>query len=319
MHNDRTRISHHILLADKAWLASAACDVRVAARYQHVCNCMDPLDSNALLWISTQRADFAPGVLVLSCAQLPPLLEPGARVTLAAHEKTGTIELYANDRIIAVGDAHVLRSVKPLSPLAKSPAFPTAQQLSQHALHARELLASLGKRTSAYHPDYRPTSAIEALIQRRLHEGGHVFCAALNDTPHATPHGASHATQAAQKPLASARSLIGLGSGLTPAGDDFIVGALAIAWLALPHVQDALDATAWSAALQQTTTVSRHYLSAARDGIFAERVSNAATSLILNPANATAALEELARFGASSGTDSLAGMTYMLAELSQNA
>lgn len=111
----------------------------------------------------------------------------------------------------------------------------------------------------------------------------------------------------------AAHSLLGLGEGLTPAGDDWLVGALAVLhrlaqrWaFAEGHLASVLvgDAAA------RTTTVGAAFLAHAVAGEFAEPARDLVCAASLAPARAAAA--RLAAMGATSGADTLAGMRAAL-------
>ena len=103
--------------------------------------------------------------------------------------------------------------------------------------------------------------------------------------------------------------LIGLGEGLTPSGDDCVVGALAVLhrlapeWLA---VNEALRDRLAEAAMTRTTDVARNFLLEALEGRFAERVRD----LVIASSDevATGAARELLAMGATSGADTLCGI-----------
>jgi hypothetical protein len=108
---------------------------------------------------------------------------------------------------------------------------------------------------------------------------------------------------------AAAGALIGLGEGLTPAGDDCVVGALAVLhrlrpdWLAVnSRVTDALAA----AARTRTTDIARDFVLEALAGRFAEPVLAVVTAESVEAARRTA--KGLARLGATSGADTLHGI-----------
>src|SRR5215471_1211753 len=106
---------------------------------------------------------------------------------------------------------------------------------------------------------------------------------------------------------AAATDLIGLGEGLTPAGDDCVVGALAAihhlapGWLE-PHAVRAIA----EAARHRTTDVARDFLLEALAGRFAEPV----LAILAAPsaARATDAARRLLAMGATSGADTLDGL-----------
>ncbi|MGE3192855.1 MAG: DUF2877 domain-containing protein [Microbacteriaceae bacterium] len=101
--------------------------------------------------------------------------------------------------------------------------------------------------------------------------------------------------------------LIGAGPGSTPAGDDVVAGVLA----GLRATGNAAAATALGMQvlpmLTRTTSASAHYLAAAADGRFADRVHQLVAGLA-DVRAAARAVGAASTFGASSGTDLLAGI-----------
>ncbi|NJN98916.1 MAG: DUF2877 domain-containing protein [Anaerolineales bacterium] len=145
-----------------------------------------------------------------------------------------------------------------------------------------------------------PTESTPVLGER-LRQAAAQFSQALGDK--------TKAEQVAR----AASSLAGLGSGLTPAGDDYLVGAMAALWLTdlkalLPEIA--------AAAVPQTTTLSAAFLTAAARGEFLEPWHHLAQSLYTGTIESLSrALAQVATFGASSGRDALAGFTTSLYRL----
>jgi len=113
-----------------------------------------------------------------------------------------------------------------------------------------------------------------------------------------------------------ARALIGLGEGLTPAGDDCLVGVLAVLARFRPSLLAADPGTVSEladCARAHTTIVGREFLLHALAGEFSEPVLGLMTA-DSEPA-ARGAAERLASMGASSGADTLNGMRLALADL----
>ena len=109
----------------------------------------------------------------------------------------------------------------------------------------------------------------------------------------------------------AAGALVGLGQGLTPSGDDLLVGCLA--WLARrPEMRGCRDglAEARRPRLATTTTVSRHYLIEALAGRVSEPLALLADALDApRPALPVCeAVEAALVIGASSGADGIAGL-----------
>ena len=107
-----------------------------------------------------------------------------------------------------------------------------------------------------------------------------------------------------------AAGLAGLGSGLTPAGDDFLTGVMLWAWLAHP-TPGPLCRTLVKVAAPRTTTLSAAFLRAAGRG-----ECGAAWHALLAALSAgtdteiAAATREVLAHGATSGADSLTGFLY---------
>ena len=104
--------------------------------------------------------------------------------------------------------------------------------------------------------------------------------------------------------------LAGLGGGLTPAGDDFLAGAMLWAWLAHPTPEPICRAVS-EAAAPHTTTLSAAFLRAAARGECSARWHALLAGLCdAAEAKITAAVRDITRHGATSGADSLAGFLY---------
>jgi hypothetical protein len=110
---------------------------------------------------------------------------------------------------------------------------------------------------------------------------------------------------------APVQGLIGLGPGLTPSGDDFLVGALALLdALAERNIHAALTAAIADAPPASTSPLSRCLLRAAAAGHTGEHLHCAVASVISGkPASAIAAVRNI---GHSSGWDMLAGIVITL-------
>ena len=116
--------------------------------------------------------------------------------------------------------------------------------------------------------------------------------------------------------LDGARRLMGLGEGLTPAGDDLLVGSLAVARRFRPDFL--LDNPGIGQALaditrEGTTLVAREFLLEAIEGRFAEIVIALLTAA--DAPRARVALDDLFDLGATSGADTATGMRLALEAL----
>jgi len=109
----------------------------------------------------------------------------------------------------------------------------------------------------------------------------------------------------AVRALPTLRSLVGLGSGLTPSGDDFLIGALAMLDALGQTNMHAQLGEAVAAALERTSPLSASFLRAAAAGHVGENLHVMIAALIAGDVDA--AVAAAARIGHTSGWDALAG------------
>ena len=124
---------------------------------------------------------------------------------------------------------------------------------------------------------------------------------------------------AARGPLMPLRravaALVGLGPGLTPAGDDFLCGLLAAARAADPALITALG-DAVEASLGRTTSIGAFLLRWAVEGFWPTALVDLAEGLAgEREAEALAGLAELCQLGHSSGCDLATGFLFGLGSL----
>jgi hypothetical protein len=124
--------------------------------------------------------------------------------------------------------------------------------------------------------------------------------------------------------LAAMHRLIGWGPGLTPSGDDVLVGCLRGLWLInrnQPTKSERLDR--WCDILRpdldaRTTRVGAEFIRYALDGAFAEVLDQAALSLLdaCHPPAVQSAVNRLLGLSETSGTDTMLGLLRCLEALS---
>ena len=106
--------------------------------------------------------------------------------------------------------------------------------------------------------------------------------------------------------------LAGLGFGLTPSGDDYLLGVMASLWLT--KNTNFLEEIACLSS-QKTTSLSAAYLMAASKGDFAECWHDLAQAVLYQDLKALRdSISEFLQIGASSGRDALAGFSTHLLE-----
>ncbi len=121
------------------------------------------------------------------------------------------------------------------------------------------------------------------------------------------------------------RKLVGLGAGLTPTGDDVLVGLLAATWA---HIETAPQRAAWMQALtgtvreqsHRTNDISRSYLVLAVEGQFSSSLAALARAICSgsSPETVHEAAEVAFRTGHTSGLDAVTGLLAGLAAWNEN-
>ena len=111
-----------------------------------------------------------------------------------------------------------------------------------------------------------------------------------------------------------ARGLAGLGAGLTPAGDDFLLGAMVAIWSACPSSEAAaLAESIASASAPFTTSLSAAWLQAAARGEVAAPWHDLISSIARGDRDGVlSAAERILNTGHTSGADALAGFVVGL-------
>jgi len=113
--------------------------------------------------------------------------------------------------------------------------------------------------------------------------------------------------------LDAAEKLAGLGSGLTPSGDDFIVGALHALYVLRPADAAALAAAIAARAAPRTTRLSAAWLHAAARGEAGSLWHGLIDALTVSDvATIEAGVSEVLQVGHTSGADALAGFVAVL-------
>lgn len=167
--------------------------------------------------------------------------------------------------------------------------------------------------------DAPDVSSADTLAARTL-DAATAAWLAMSETLRRLPQDSRH--DARMSALGSAAAgLAGLGTGFTPAGDDFLLGLMYALWSTRPQLQAAHAARIIAASAgPRTTTVSRAWLWAGARGEAAPAWH--ALLEVLNDGAAeavTTAVARLARIGHTSGADAVAGYVLGLGALLEGA
>jgi hypothetical protein len=178
------------------------------------------------------------------------------------------------------------------------PVFPSADALPNSLLIAKRVLISEG-REGGYKYFFQQTEVKSDLFSRALQQRAEFLLTALKQRQFAAvqTHGCS---------------LIGLGHGLTPSGDDFLAALITVFYLPdgpFPEECRQIGQYWASAANSSTTAVSAFLLHTAAEGRAREPVSEFIAAMANNRSDAILqTARQVLAFGSSSGTDWLAGL-----------
>jgi hypothetical protein len=244
----------------------------VAGRFERACNLVD--DAGRVITLATPAIGNGPFFIVLNAdANLFETLRPRQPARIDTEQ-------------IALGDWRI-------------PLY--AARVWDARLPDREWAPRLSPRIAAIVRPYTEWPRLDSdtpvarNMARRLAQGAHTLIEAVKRRASL---------------IEAAWSLAGLGHGLTPAGDDFLLGMMAALWLL--GERETLPAIAQAAAAR-TTTLSAAFLTAAAQGQFIEAWHGLARALHRqDDVGGQAALRRIAAFGGSSGRDALSGFAITL-------
>lgn len=253
---------------------------RVLHIFQRACNLVN--ESGEVLSLVTPALGNGPFALVIPETDLETHLSAAAAITIHGDLLTlGPLE-------IDFARAHLWQ------PQPNWPASSASSSLIGYTQSIVRLLSAEAPPDSLAALLYQPASTLDPRLAARAR-------AAITDL-------AEPSTR-----IAAAAALAGLGPGLTPAGDDFLVGFMHAAWLRQPGVAAARCAPLAAAAAPRTHTLSRAWLDAAARGEAGE-VWHTFLHALTGPAEQTvlAAARRILPTGHTSGADALAGFLFGL-------
>ena len=267
--------------AARAWLATAG-PAHLLNVFDRACNLVD--DRGQVLAIVTVPAALAPCAALAAAEAAAPFR--GLSATSAVHREPGLLRL--GDLTLTWAGAR-LWDPRPDWAAARR-ALAAAPERLEIVAAAAYTAAPAGSLLELY----RPHPPAPLLIQAAPGAAALIRGLAARDMDQA---------------LAGVQVLAGLGGGLTPAGDDFIVGALLAAWAGLYGAGAEAQAQPLAAsAAPRTTTLSGAYLRAAARGECSAAWHAVLAALQADDApGLSGAVAALAVIGHTSGADGLAG------------
>lgn len=287
---------HRAIAADEGWLRCLTANATalpgvIESSYRHGVNIRSA--DGELLWLAARGTDPAPNAM-LTDAGVFGAVEAGRSVRMLL-----TDLVVADHLVVDVSGCRVFSC-------RVSTSRPDGARVAAGTRLAGETLAACRRAGGmiAPTPSGGGVAVFADALRRRLAEGTTRFQSAIVERDVAAA-------------VAAASLLIGLGTGSTPAGDDYLVGAL----LVLSSHQATASFRCTLAYLlrprcDRTTAVSRSYLLAALDGRFHTVLSAVVKQIFSSrPSGIRLAVERAAGLGATSGTDSLVGILDTLASV----
>jgi hypothetical protein len=249
----------------------------------------------------------------------------------ACNIETETGELVT---VVSPGSGHLPHGIRCAAPFARLHQGQAASlEGATLRIHAADLVVDLS-RAAVWHGTVAAASPglCGAEVQKALrdHAPDQGIAPALfaSGSPHSTLERALNArlaqtlpalarateTRDADAVIAALSALVGLGPGLTPAGDDFIVGYLAALWSRSrrdPGIAGLLHALAVPIGQLslQTNAISRQMLRDAAQGQFAERLTEV-VQCVCGGGDVAGAARRALEIGHSSGADALCGLQF---------
>jgi hypothetical protein len=163
-------------------------------------------------------------------------------------------------------------------------------------------------------PDWEVLHAQKAQVLRQISSLEIPACPSLLSSALLSMFCTSIATADLSGSLTITQKLAGLGIGLTPAGDDFIMGAIYAAWIIhLFEVAEALAREIANTAAPLTTSLSAAWLKSAGKGEVGISWHQFFNALICSdPVQVQDAMDRILATGETSGTDTLTGFFHTL-------
>ncbi|HEX4407569.1 MAG TPA: DUF2877 domain-containing protein [Xanthobacteraceae bacterium] len=253
-------------------------------------------------------------ILTGDCGNVAHGIRLKTRPRLNAHVRVGQHVSFADNRItfgsqnltVELADAEAWQSE------LRPGLFDNGLRLGNHATIARQLLTQAAARSDSEFLKLvarldMPSTPLADLVGRQL--------APLKTAQRSRDHASALATLA---------NLIGLGPGLTPAGDDFIIGWLAGLTLSASTADAKLFLQEMCEGVADrrhaTTTVSAQHLDDACQLQFSERLSNLCIAIGRDRSDTDlrALIDAQLAIGATSGADAAAGLMFALSDLARD-
>jgi hypothetical protein len=278
----------HALSGDSLFIArieEAAFHGTVHSRFDRTLN-IRCADSGDLYTVACRDLDNGPNTLIMDCFNLRPFdIKPGEGVSCSANR------LYIGNRMaLMTENADYWQCILPEYP-ARSNA------LRLNLLIMKQYIDEFGK-CGGMKTTSQPHNRFEKEVSRMLQDRSVVF---LNELCAGRKESA----------IQAGRSLLGLGPGLTPSGDDFLMGIFAVINLhggPLHAYTSLCQGILWQAS-QRTNDISLAALKQAASGLVRDSIVKLIDTLAYGTQDLLLPrIAEVLRIGSSSGTDIAMGI-----------
>lgn len=260
---------------------------QVLAVFEHACHLIDH-ESDVVALVTPHIGDGPLNIVVDGTAGLFSRIEPGMPVTLRSDQLVAT-GLQVDLRQASVWEPRPNWGALRARRAAIESRLPLLRTLCLRHAPAGSLLALVGAPRTA--------DALVEATSSTAEKAAAVLREGWEGDPDRLREGTAR--------------LAGLGSGLTPSGDDFLAGAMLWAWLAHP-APDSVCCTIGQVAAPRTTALSTALLRATARGECSTPWHRLLVALSEGPdARIAAAVREVLAHGATSGADTLSGFLYL--------
>lgn len=246
---------------------------------------MMSLNDGHLYTFACKEIDNAPNTLVLNCATMENL-------PAAVNDR-----IYSDGRVIWIGSAQGISFSEALPWETKLPDYPQKTDgIKKNSAYVEQRIREGGK-AGGIKPLVNQTTPFEQEIRVMLTKNTELL-------------GFHLATGDLSKALGCAQSLLGLGPGLTPSGDDYLTGMIAVFMVndhPIPEFQQ-FGRDVAMLAKTATNVISYSAIEQASNGKVRESISQLITFLLTGEEEFLNAIDEVLKIGSSSGTDIALGI-----------
>jgi hypothetical protein len=245
-------------------------------------------------------------------------------LTLNVKGDPGWLDFYRPGLALAVQTGRIRHCHDPFGLDVRTAAVWEAPKVSRAVLVKEERIAIL-KKVAAFVIASRAGAGLTPLLGKLVGLPNPIHMQSANDAASIQLHRLRQSLVAGQVEAAldAAESFLGLGSGLTPSGDDLLLGLLLALnrWGSRGGIRfdgQEFNQGILERALRRTTTLSSNLLACAADGQADERLVAALDGLLTGHPGPESITSHLTAWGSSSGCDAFVGMALAVLVLSSN-